>query len=645
MLKIRLSEETLAFDPSDLPAGDKFHRAFASISSAPVPPGDLIELAFLYRGSYENARRILDLAKRKAASNPSCTEGVLNDIKINLLGLEVHHNKAMELDFYDLNNIQDKRIDLLKGFYLYKKKDYDDAYFSFSKISYRFGMELCQFVMQEKISAVPGDDQRIRCYADPKEWDAFENNDPNTNMDFLFRIGKAERYENENNIDVRLALIENAIDTGSPDTDGILEQLEALHNDFLESAEICYLIGKVHHIKKQYETAREYYEMALQKDPEYLPAGFNLKKIDGKQITTETRHPCMNDYKALICMRNNTYDFNFNGCSDQIRKLCFLIIKVRDCDPSAIGDLREYLSPGQKEANLFDREVLYNNMALLHGGGAVALEMLESALADCGSKYEDYIRYNIGVMTKNAGVLGGLALPEAGLHVALLGSNTETGNADLQRYILMKDNKEKARDAFKEEIANYPNRKHPKTCYVGDSYLFSLICLGSIYIDEYLDDKTAKEPIDSAVKTYQKNLKSFYCVNGLAICYALQDKVDLALRLLEQISDEYNNAYYNMAACYVLKREYPAALECLHRLREEGRDDGVHGLVASLCGILGDVQAVDKCIERGFPGLEGLRNEISALGNGENQRDVEKEEARKRKIREIEESRKRLHFN
>lgn len=644
MLSIKLSSETLTLDPAHLPAGDAFDKLFLTLSSSAAASRDVEEIAFLYRHEYGSARRLLDLAHRHALAENGSEEAI-NSIRITTLGLLVQHRRATEADFYELNSIQDKRLDLLKGFHLYTKREYEDALFSFSKIPYKFGIELCMLEMGREFAS-RGDDARMRCYADAREWSSFRADSSAASKDFLFRIGQSSTYASAENADVRLALIEQALDENEPDLTGILHQLEELRKDCLESAEVHYLIGKVHHIRRDYAKAKEFYGQALERQPGYPPAELNMQRIAGETPKTQSRHESVNDYIALTSIMGGRYDMDLSNCSDRIRKLCLLVSKSRRRDPSCAEEIEgllagnnTFLSFDQKElkpgTELFDKEVLYNSLAIMSGDQGNAAQLLEKGMEGCARKYEDFLKYNLGTVTGDVDMLAGSTLPEADERIALIKEDATVSNASLRGFILMKESPAEAKAIFKKQMDSR----------VGQEPLFASICLGTMYIDDYLSDQTGLHLLEEAANAFRRFPRSFYCVNGLAICFALKGRPDIALRLLKQIVADCAGAPQNAANCYILGKDYQAAAETLLKMHggaEQREAEYAASLLKLICKETGDLALIDRCLAEGIAGLEEQKAELERC-----QKDAAdaKEEERKRKIQEIENYRKKMNFN
>ncbi|KAI4292557.1 hypothetical protein PAPHI01_1831 [Pancytospora philotis] len=668
MLTLTLAGKACTFSPQSLPQGPEFSQILASLDQSAVPVRELLALAHLYRFDREAAQKILGIALRRA-ERESAPDSTVTEIRIRALGLAVHHNTAKESDFYALDDTQDRRLDLLKGFYLYRKTHYEDALFSFSKVQYKLGIDICRIKLGQTGGISCIDDPRVRCFADASEWErcSAESLAPYApTADFLYRIGKSSTYANESNVDVQLTTVRKMIEDVLPGEDAkeryarCLALLEELRRAHPEIAEIYYLVGTVHHLQKDLEAAADAYKLALSRDDAYLPAEFNLKRIAKAPVRAETRSTAICDYTALLSIKNGVYDVVLDNCSEQVRRICVSIIKVNNGDADSVGFLERLTSSdGAADdesglAGVFDREALLNNLALLCGSQEKKLELLGRARSSCDSKYDEYLRYNVGVLARDADLLRSIGTKEAGLQLALLEKDTAVADPMLRGYNLymqgaLDEAKELFIDRLKGSAADAGRKKKADGSFIDDAHLFSALCLASLHITEHVKlagvfnrEESAKEggqPLNEAIKIYRRFSRSFYAANGLAVCLALKGRVDAAIKTILQVVGEANIAYYNLGAFYVLKKNYEAALQSFLRLDEIDADTS--GLMARLCRMIGDPALAKKCAERGVSGLGDIVAD-SAAAHGARPSNPLKEEARARKIKELEESRKRL---
>ncbi|KAI5169819.1 hypothetical protein PAEPH01_1024 [Pancytospora epiphaga] len=635
MLRMQISGRVYSFDPVRLPLGPAFKEIVDSLVSGTAAPLDLVELAYLYRNDIERAKQLLEIARSKSETEVSFEEGVLNEIKISMLGLLMHHNIATEIDFFEFNNLQDKRIDLLKGFYLYRKKNFEDAQFLFNKVGYRTGIDLCRIAINGRDVIPKPRDPRMLCYVDSGEWVGFESN--NVNKDFLFRIGKNTTPDDPNNIDSRIELLEQEINKGGYDSESIISKLEAIKEIIPDSPEIYYLIGKIFHLQNDYERAKEYYDISLTRDPSYVPAMFNLRRISGKLMPMNKKNGSICDYNAIVNLRNGVRDFDYSNCSSTLRRVCMVVSKVGLHDASVVADLRK-LQGSQSYGEIFDKEVVMNNLAVLQLDKGI--KILENMIYECNDRYEDYIKYNIGVIKGDVAALTNCGLAEAKLHLALLKEDTNVEDEALRGYILMDKDRDAAKGLFERHLRE--NSENIQS-FISDPVLFASICLGSLFIDDYLlqSNKSDISALEKAATYFIRARSSFYGINGLGIFYALRERFSEAISTFKEVTEEYNLAYFNIAHCYILKGEYRKALESLMNLNAVFRDEFVESLVRELCRMLGDQSLVSQCIKQGFLGLD---LDISPKVKPDVFKPVDKSEARKRKIQEIEEARKRLNL-
>lgn len=597
---------------------------------------EMIDTSFHFRKDFQRCRRILDLALSKAHPTPSkaCVEPYSRErVQIYVLGLMLHHHMDFKDLMESLRHVKDRRLDMLRGFALLGHKQYEDAEFLFDRIGYRRGVEICRLSRKDRmVSKSP--DPVILCYADSSNWKLIEAD--TKNKDFLFRIGQSDTYQNEDNLDVQLTLIDQSILRASSglnmveQLEGSLDKLTALRDHGIVSAEIVYMIGKIYHIMQKHEPAAEEYKRALSLDKDYFPARFNLSRITGSLIDTDIKAPCVCDYNALLALRHCEFDVDLRHCSDLVRRLGWTIIQSRSMDKSTLssfGFLREYV----------DADALDNNAAIILNNDTSA-EALQSLLGRCSPEIKDYVFYNLSVIKGDLGMLEECALPEARMHIDLLTKNTNVSDISLRAYLTL------SKDLVK-----------------GRHDVFSRILHGCICIDEFVLQGTLSS-LDEAEDAFMSAKNSMYCVNGLGVCAAFRGNYQTATKLFGQIVEEYEGAYRNLGNSYFLEGDYSRAIEnYMKALDREGTavlDGGIsRDVLRFLAGATRDVGAIKRMIDVGVDRLESLRALI-LLERGEIKRVkemgledpevvreleicMERESVRKRKMAEIEEYRKR----
>lgn len=650
MLQLRFPDGLVSFDPQSLPDGSEFERVVSGLYADSVPVRGILELAFLYRRDYERARRVAGIAVRRTEST-NAEDGLRVQARIYALALAVQHNVAREPDFYALDDVQDRRVDLLKGFYLYRKMHYEDALFLFSRVPYALGVDICRLGL-----GLPGavgclTDPRVLCYISSRYWSCFFATDfvgfyarPN----FLFRINASEEQGEEEGLDTTLTLLARRIEEtralGSAADDAAwqacIKLVEDARERHPENAELCYLAGKVHHLRRCFTQAADDYRAALHRDADCFPAEYNLARIEQTEIAGGEEHASVHDYRALRGVMGGACDVSLDRCSDEVRRICLSIIKVGNDDADVRAVLQGLLDEADagKKRQLFDKEILLNNLALLCTNKEERLQLLRTALEGGNGRFEDHLKYNIGIAAEDTALLRSSGLEEAALWIDLLEGNTAASDPLLRAFILVqKGDRDAARRILLEFLQSDSNT--PAPARISDPMLAAFLLLGVVCLDEHLSGVVADpKPIDEAVKFYSKVPHSFIAVNGLAICLALKGRHRAALRLCAQIVNEYNATHYNMAAFHVLSCNYTAALECLLCLAEF--DAAAEKLAVLLCRATGALRLVDRCIARGVLGLEAIKAALVQEATQSPSRDA----VRARKIKEIEESRKKLHF-
>lgn len=606
---------------------------------------EIVDTSFYFRKDFQKCRKMLDLALSKASPSQAASRGALVEpdskerVQIYILGLMLQHSMDSRDMIEGLQHVNDRRLDMLRGFALLGLKQYDDAEFYFDKIGYKRGTEICKLCKKDRASASRSSDPVVLCYADSSNWKRIEV--ATKSRDFLFRIGQSDTYQNEDNLDVQLTLIDQDIlkacaSAGDRSVllEKSLEKLQSLCNQGMVSAEIVYMIGKVYHLMKKNTLAAEEYKRVLSLDNDYLPARFNLARIMGSRMDSDVKDQCVCDYNALLSLKHSKFDIDLQHCSDLIRRLGWAIVRFRAMDKSALsclGLLREYV----------DTDALDNNAAIVRNDDGSA-SVLESLLRRCSPNIKDYVFYNLSVLKKDLKMLGECSLPEARMHIDLLTKNTDTPHSSLRAYLTLS-----------------------KDLVRGKCDVFSRILHGCICIDEFLEHST-QSSLEEAESAFMAVSNSMYCVNGLGICAVLRRNYRTAIRLFHQIAEEYEGAYRNLGNAYFLGEDYPRAIE--HYLKALDRE----GVSVLGCGISRDVlrflarttkdiRVIERVIEAGVDGLESHRALVLLeLGETQKVREMglndpevireltiraEREESRKRKIAELEEYRKKRSIN
>jgi tetratricopeptide (TPR) repeat protein len=632
MLQLTLRNAQVSVDPHNLPLNSEFDKLFNLLSQNNTPPENLEELAYLYRNHIKHAESLLDLANSTAdyIADPKFYEKQIISIKISRLGLFLHHNKDPHELFENLKFIQDKRIDFLKAFYFYNRGEIEDALFLFNKISYKFGIELCYIKLNKKEELLKSSDIRMKCYGSSKEWlilkerIAKSNEDKqyveSLNKNFLFRIGLSNEYLDPENLDVQLSILSANLNKLN------MEEIENKLSEFvaqnIQNSEIFYLLGKIHHLKNNTFEASKFYNLSLDKEKGYVPAEYNLKRIQGTLMAAA--YPSVADYNALVNIKNSNFDIDLNLCSEQIRKVCLLIIHARN--------RQDFSSQIKGLEHLFDREVIANNMAIICKDKENAIKILEESVIDCNKKYEEALKYNLGIIKEDTSILNELFFPESMLNVHYLEYKHSNGSVlNLESPI---------RGYLEKNIGILREKKT----------LISDLFVASILIEH--------DKIEEAIEIYKNNSGSFYSINGLGVCYALMGNITCAIKMFRQVQHECADALINLANCYVLKSNIKEAAECLLQyIKGNSITMQADNMLRTICYLEKDLKLINKCILKNVSGLEDLKAliliengdiEEARMMNSKDSKVIELlkskediEEKRKRKMKEIEEFRKK----
>lgn len=630
---------------------------------------DILDISYYFRKDYERCRKLLDLALGKAKPSASGLSNIVEpssveEVKIKILGLMIQHKKESRDLVDELQFVNDKRYDYIKGFALIDMNQYDDSELHFSKINNKKGMAIARIFKQDFESALVSTDPVIRCYASSSNWKKIEIQ--TTNKDFLFRIGQSDEYGNEDNLDVKITLIDRTI-TEESNKETVdctvlrtcLSKLSEIQNDVF-SAELAYMSGKIYHLMKEYERAEIEYTKAIGIDENCIPARLNLCRIqqvpfgnDAKSnpnscLLNSAIDKCLKqspicDYNTLIALKQNIFDINLNYCSDLVRKIAWTVIQMRMLNRDALSTL-------ELVENYFDQDVVKNNKAILLKN----YKMLEKLLGVCDPSLKEFVLYNLAVLKKDAEMLSKISLPEAKLQLDFLTKNTETCDASLRSFLLLS----------KADLAE-------------QSDLFPRLLHGCICIKESMASEITSDLLKSAEDIFLSCTNSLYAINGLAIIHCMKKNYSYAIKLFKQIVDDFDAAYLNLGNAYFLNKEYSKALECYIKVIDKHFEE--HGKASSsynddrnkilselkisrdilkfLVSFTKDMNTIDKLINLGFKDLKDAKALI-LLENGEievvknmNLSDdeivsklncsIEREQERKRKIAELEEYRKK----
>lgn len=584
-IQLVLGDKTMEIDPSDPPRDAEFTALLQKLRSSKVNFAEIGQLVHIYRMDASSSFALLGLLSTPETEE---TEGISQEAVETLIlsaALCIQHGKDPNPAFRQLRYVRDKRIDLLKGLFLLKSGEFEDAEFLFSKIGYKFGLERV-YLETNKARAVNSTDFRIRCYAGPQAWRTIPSDADTLALpqDLKYRIGISGTFENATNLDVQVRLLSAKINKLSEPPHNVRAQLKELLRKTKADAEIYYLIGKTYHLEGNKEEAVEFYKNALSADPTYKPALWNLSRIkDEPADSVPNEYTSVRDYKAL---RSVSHDIlpNADGCSESVREIIYLAAYLS-------GEHKHTaLNPEifSKEPPVFEKEVVYNNMAILlaDSDSSQAEKLLKQALAIGNEKYLNILEYNLGVLKGDLKLLQDSPFEEALQHIALLtndlsnGNNVYNLNPELREFIMMRDGKA-------ENI-------EPLELLMKENRLITALCLGSLLINCFLKTKDASL-LDRAYEVYRKFPTSFYAVNGIGVVYALKERPELALEVFKQISSELIGAYINIAKCYALMGAYKPAIMALAKYISVGGPKQTVNLISQLCHTVSDGSLTEWC--------------------------------------------------
>lgn len=607
-----------------------FSQLCDSLNQNSIPT--ILDISFYFRHDFMKCSKLLHMALSKTTRKNTSTIELFSyeHITLKLLALCLQHKQDYKhlMDF--LQDFNDKRVNLLKGYACLYQKEYSDAEFLFNSIRYQKGLDIVNLYKKNNGNS---NDPIIQCYFSSSNWKITEIQ--TNNIDFLFRIGQSNTYDNEDNIDVKLTQIDHNIlnFTSSNDFNGLiksLNELTTLSIDIPDSAEILYMMGKVNHLLNNHSQAINEYKKSLLIDPNYEPARFNLCRILSEPFKSNLKNDCIYDYNALIGMKNNLLDINLEYCSDLIRKIGHCIIQMKLKNKKIIPvleSIKEY----------FEEDIIVNNIAII----LKDKNMLEDLLYKCSPHIKEYVHYNLAVMKEDVHMLENNNIPEAKIQCDYFNKNMNTNDENLKIYFTKS----------KEILKNNKNN-------------LSQLLYGCECINE--------NDLHNAEKVFCEINNSMYSVNGLGIVYCLKGQYSMAIKLFKQIVDEFDHGYLNLGNAYFLNKEYRLSTDSYIRaIKGFMKREGVESIKSDVLKVIGisknilkflcktgkDIKYLEEFINMGIKEFKGLKailmlemGEIEAVKQMNlddfeviKQLDAcaEKESIRKRKMAEIEEYRKR----
>lgn len=520
------------------------------------PSQMIMDVSYLLRSNYEQSLSLIELCERKHSDD--------YNTKIHRLALMLNHNKDIRNMMDMTDTMEDKRMEFIRGVFFLNNNQIEDAENIFTRLNYRKGMEMCSILKNKEIGNSL--DPVIQCYQNSKNWK--ECNIENiSNEDFLYIIGRGGAPLDTENVDVQLRNIIDNIDDSSNSNNNMKILLNIINKGY-SSPYIFYLIGKLHHILNNKEEAIQWYEKALKTDPRYLPAEFNLCKIKNKALDTVCKNTTVNDYDAIVSLKNLQFEINLNNCSDDIRKKVWTVLqarklKITDFD-GYFDILKGWISPMILENN--KAVILYYNT----GNKEESMKILEGMEED-----GEYLKYNLGVLKEDLQLLKECYMEEAQKHVAYIEKREEGLDRRLQLYNNNINNNEMVEEGVFENIIK------------GNSILNTIMTTHPIKIHDSVkihnpvkihDSINLHNPInltpeeskslEMAEKFFLASSNSKYSVNGLGICAVYRNNLRSAIKLFSQIEE-----YRNMLYCYLMMKDYQKAMNTLMKMKKIDEKD------------------------------------------------------------------------
>ncbi|AFM98489.1 hypothetical protein EHEL_061180 [Encephalitozoon hellem ATCC 50504] len=611
-------DESISFDAENPPLGLKFDELLKALEAGDVPALVQYKIAHGYRRHPKLAMKILEQLSRVDDKDYNTLLLLLAcRLQAGMDGIDV----VQRMEFYE-----SPMLDILKGFVSLKKKSYDSALFLFGKARFALGIQICNYYLGNIGEAKKFDSKVLRGYCllkearDNEELGEIERLFRDANKkDLLFGLGLGDEYEDEGNIDVKMRLVGELVDR--EEFPRAHEMMETMPNN----AEILYLRGKIEHKKRDFEAAKKYYMESLGCDRNFIKSEYNLQRIvQDKMGNGSYRCSEFSDFKAYLDLKNKSTDMNLEGCSEDFRNAVLAVLgeNTKRVDTLVrrymrlIGNpwienfvvmnnigysLCRYLRPFEEyeerqEGNDrfligsigIDRE---DNKCLVDGEMIEdrvkeAEKYLRRALDECPDEYKEVIRYNLGYVTEDRGLLAELSLEESRRLLSVEGEEASSipNELELLGFYHMR------RKEF----------KLAKKIFQKLDTLYSSIGLGNIYIRSFCKDRDSSA-LGKAMKAFAKGMRSYYCGNGIGICLALKGRLEEAINIFNNVTIDWVGGYVNLGNTLILCKRYREAMDVFSKISSMRYS---RQMLEKLCRIVNEVDGYRLCVDAGIPGAK-----------------------------------------
>ncbi|KMV66018.1 hypothetical protein M970_061180 [Encephalitozoon cuniculi EcunIII-L] len=663
--------EAIHLDSENLPLGSEFDELLGLLKDGKTPRSTQHKIAYGYRGHPELAMKILEQLEGDDGGDHSTLLLLLAcKLQAGLDGIDVVQRMGL---------LESPILDTLKGFVSLRKKSYDGALFLFGKARFSLGVQICNYYLGNISEAKKSDNGVLRGYCllkDARRSDAlsevaklFREADK---KDLLFGLGLGEEYENGENPDVKMRVASELVE--KEDYPRACEVMEGME----KSAEMLYLKGKMEHKRGNLEEAKKYYMESLGCDRDFFKSEYNLQRIvQDKMRDVDYRCSEFCDFKVYLQLKNKMKDVSLEGCSSEFRDLVSVVVGegLRRTDGlmrkymrlvgnpwienfvvmNNIGySLCRHMRPFEKveeRAEGSDRFLIGSiGIDREHQDSSDGIDKVEEgkkylvrALSECPEEYKEVIKYNLGYVTEDRGLLMELSLKEAKLLLSVGGEGISSipNELELVGFYHMK------RKEF----------KLAKKIFQKLDTLYSSIGLGNIYIRSFYKDRDVSA-LGKATKAFARGLRSYYCGNGIGICLALRGRTEEAIDVFSSVATDWVGGYVNLGNCLVLCGRYREAMDVFSKTSSMKYS---REMLGRLCEIVDEIDGYRLCMDAGIPGArekmfellveQNRLEEAKELGTSDqrlermyNERKEEQEKKReelRRKAEEMREYRKR----
>lgn len=558
-----------------------------------------------HSNDYDKSKEILECGFSRAFMTREADNGkTCDDYLARLIGLSINSGVDPKDYLERVTNANTQKMMIVRGFHAYKQFNYDLAYKLFSDARYKRGLDLCNVALKRRKRLMEGGDKFLSAFVDSSTWPRYRKERGTSkshespclledvqSKDIQYRIGTSTTYAREDSVDVILENIKY--------DDSFIMKLKDIRDKIPYTAEIDYTIGKIYHRMGDLDKAAEHYYESIISDPAYLPAVYNYCRLKNIEVNNTHGISLLEDHNAMVRYKAGCMKISLEKCKTAKR---FILMNTD----------KEYLKKEvenelRNPESTFKRTLLLNNAGVLLKKGEYLQEAIGTETDQIKIKY---MKYNLGVMKEDTGLLRSLDLKEADKHVEYLEYQREKKRCrdpEIETWCRMQeeDGREEALGII--EKMNLKNNIFLECCEaychykrITESCDIRDISNRDINRDISNGSAFSEDVLESVYALCRNN--SFYCLNILAVLYSIAGYYSKAEKIQRQLerdteTDEFSNyrreLLWNMVHTQVLSGNAEGAVGYLLKLENPGM-----GLLREMLLKAESIELVDKVIQK-----------------------------------------------